>query len=68
MSIIGTSEISKPFELALIRISDEPSSQTMIESVTFFNLVMMPAIWLSSLYAGIPIVIFNSNTGYPLEF
>jgi len=48
-------------------ISDEPSSQTMIESVTFFNLVMMPAIWFSSLYAGIPIVIFNSNTGCRLE-
>ena len=49
-------------------ISDEPSSQTMIELVIFFNFIMMPAILFSSLYAGIPIVIFNSNTGYPLEF
>jgi hypothetical protein len=49
-------------------ISDEPSSQTMIELVIFFNFIMILAILFSSLYAGIPIVIFNSNTGCLLGF
>ena len=40
-------------------ISDEPSSHTIIESVIFFNFMIIDAMFFYSLYAGIPIVIFN---------
>ena len=47
-----------PLAISAVR-SDEPSSHTIIESVIFFNFVITDAIFFSSLYAGIPIVIFN---------
>ena len=48
-----------PSSLAISPVrSDEPSSHTIIESAIFFNLVIINAIFFSSLYAGMPIVIF----------